>query len=166
MSKFPTIFVLSTLLTFSATACKGDSADKQEAAVVELPEASNGSPVAAQFVEFVGEGEGRGVKVKLYNHGDKKAGGYGMLLRYYKDDELLKVKPGTAFEDDSDFTSLSGNSYACEPKKNADIELDGDMLAVPAEATRAEVRVSKVDVINGGKLEKWWSQDSWRDWSE
>lgn len=150
-------------------ACGKKEEDKKAEEVKELPEASNGSPLSVELVEFVGEGEERGLKVRLYNHGDKTAAGAMLLFRYYDaGDKLLKVKPGTPFEKDNDFTSVSGGRYKCEPKKNATFELDGRMLAVPADATRVEILASKVDAIaaDGKTIEDWWSQENFADWPE
>jgi hypothetical protein len=58
------------------------------------------SPISVRFLEFTGEGE-RGLKVLLYNSGDKPAAAYQFLFRYYDaNDKLLRIKPGTPFEDD------------------------------------------------------------------
>ena len=148
--------------------CKDKGGEDKPEEVEVLDEAPNGSPVAAEFVEFSGEGEGRGMKVRLYNHGDKTAASYVLLARYYDgDDKPLKVKPGTAFEKDTDFTSLSGGRYKCEPKKNNMLDIDGKIIAVPAEAARAEVLVSKVGAVaaDGKTIEDWWAQEgSFNEW--
>lgn len=165
---------LAACLALPLAACKDKGGDKAEAgeqaAAQEIPaKPKNGAAVAAEFTEFIGEGEERGVKVHLYNFGDKTAASYSLLLRYYdKDDELLKVKPGTPFEKDTDFTSLSGKRYMVEPKAHANIELDGRMLAVPADAARAELLVSKLGALadDGKTIEDWWSQDNWSEWPE
>lgn len=144
--------------------CKDKDA-KEEAPVEVLDAASNGSPVAAKFVKFTGEGEGRGMEALLYNSGDKPAVAYFLLFRYYDaNDELLKVKPGTSFEKDTDFTSMSGNKYKCEPKKNTTLEIEG--ISVPADAVRAEILVTKVSTVgsDGNTIEDWWSQDDWNEW--
>ena len=149
--------------------CKGDTEEKAEEKIEALPEASNGSPVSAKFVEFIGEGEERGVKVLVYNNGDKTAAGMTILLRYYDaSDKLLKVKEGTPFEKDNDFTSVSGGKYKVKPNKNGRFELDGRMLGVPAAATRAEILISKADALggDGSSIEDWWSQENFSDWPE
>ncbi|NVB40524.1 hypothetical protein G6O69_21970 [Pseudenhygromyxa sp. WMMC2535] len=155
--------VFTTLVLF---ACKGEAskdakADAKAEPLPIPPKPSNGAPVAAEFVKFVGEGEGRGVELHLYNFDDKPALGYVVLARYYAGDELLEVKAGTPFASDSDFTSLAGAKYECEPKAHATVELDGRALSVPATATRAEVLVSKVDTTGGETL---WSQENWSEW--
>ena len=165
---FVAALALSLPLTLVATAgCKDKGEEKKEVKVIE--QAANGSPVAAELVEFIGEGEGRGMKVRLYNHGDKTAAAMSLLFRYYDgDDKLLKVKEGTPFEKDTDFTSVSGRSYKCKPKKNATIELEGMIVSVPAAATRAEIITTKVSSLadDGMKIEDWWSQDNFNEWPE
>lgn len=160
--------LIATLLTVPLACDKGDD-KKAEQKVEVLPKASNGSPVSAKLVEFIGEGEERGMKLELYNHGDKTAASYVFLFRYYDgDDKLLKVKPGTPFEDDTDFTSMSGNPYKVEPGKNATVEIDGILVSVPKDAARAEVLTSRVGAIaaDGNTIEDWFSQDSFSDWPE
>ena len=172
MHKLARVTLTAALLVTvpAVTGCGGDKGgDKKEEEVEVIPQAANGSPVAIKHVEFIGEGEGRGMKIKLYNHGDKTAAGMTLLFRYYDgDDKLLKVKEGTPFEKDSDFTSVSGGRYKVEPKKNAKFEIEGMMVAVPAAATRVEVITSKVDAIaaDGNTIEDWWSQENWADWPE
>ena len=166
LPKFLLAFALAPILPMG---CKGDKpAEKQEAEVKALPAPANGSPIAAEFVEFTGDGDERGMRVLLYNTGDKTAAGYFLIARYYDaDDKLLRVKVGTPFEKDTDFTSLSGGRYKCEPKKNATLDLDGMMLSVPAEAKRAEVLMTKVSAVgaDGMAIEDWWSQEG-DDWPE
>lgn len=154
------VFTMCALLACAAVACKGDSLD----AVEEIAAPSSGSPIAVKFIGFEGEGEGRGVKIKLYNHGDKKAFNYTFLLRYYDGDEALKIDTGPQAGRDLEFTSLGGHRHVCGAKANADIELSGRMLDVPKAATRAEVVVSKVQAIDGETVEDWWSQDDWMEW--
>jgi hypothetical protein len=164
IAKFPLIAALA--LTIPLGCGKQEDPPKAEEIKV-LPEAQNGSPIAVELVEFIGEGAERGLKVRLYNHGDKTGAGMMLLFRYYDaSDKLLIVKPGTPFEKDSDFTSVSGGKYSCEPKKNATFELDGRMLAVPAEATRVEVLATKVDALaaDGKTIEDWWSQENFSEW--
>lgn len=169
LARFSIIALALTLpLTMSVGCGKKDEAAKAEEVKV-LPEASNGSPIAVELVEFVGEGAERGLKIRLYNHGDKTAAGMMLLFHYYDaSDKLLIVKPGTPFEKDNDFTSVSGGSYKCEPKKNTTFELDGRMLAVPAEATRVDVIASRVDALgaDGNTIEDWWSQENFTEWPQ
>ncbi len=150
----------SILLAFLALGCGGDSNQKIP------PKPINGSPVAAEFVKFIKGKRGDGVRVHLYNFGDKTAVAYVIVFRYYDEaGNLLKVKPGTPFEKDTDFMSLSGRSYKCGAKKHATIDVD--MLNVPKEAKRAEALVTKVrSTPDGMKIEDWWSQENWSEWPE
>ena len=161
---------LALCLTLILPACGGD---KQEAKAEEAPKvevldkASNGSPVAVRFDKFVGEGEGRGIDVVVYNHGDKQAAGYILLFRYFDGaGNPLKAKAGTPFEKDSDFITMSGNHFYCEPGKNATIEVDGRSIGVPADAAKVEVVVSQVKALaaDGKTIEDWWSQEDWSTW--
>lgn len=166
MLKLAKFSIIAALALTVPLGCGKDEPAKAEEVKV-LPEASNGSPVALELIEFIGEGEGRGLKVRVYNHGDKTAAGMMMLFHYYDaSDKLLVVKPGTPFEKDSDFTSVSGGKYKCEPKKNNIYELDGPLLGVPATATRVEVIASKVDALaaDGNTIEAWWSQENFTEW--
>lgn len=165
LAKLPVALLLALALPLG---CGQKEEEKQVEAVKELPKASNGSPISAELVEFVGEGAGRGMKIRLYNHDEKKTAVAMMLLFRYKDasGKPLKVKVGTPFESDTDFTSVSGNKYKCEPKKNATLELDGRMLAVPAEAATVEILVSSVSALgaDGSAIEDWWSQEMASEW--
>jgi len=140
----------------------GDKSDaKAKPELVVLDKASNGSPVAAKFVKFNGDGEGRSVEVLLHNTGDKAAVAYTFVLRYYDaSDELLKVKVGTPFESDTDFTSMSGNKYKCPPNENQTLEMDGEILSVPAEAVRAEIFATQVRALaaDGVSIDDWFEQ--------
>lgn len=162
LAKLPVVLLLSLSLPLGCgQGAKEDEKKVEE--VKELPKASNGSPIAVELVEFVGQGAERGMKIRLYNHDDKKTAVAMMLLFRYKDasGKLLKVKVGTPFESDTDFTSVSGNKYKCEPKKNATFELDGRMLAVPAEAASVEILASSVSALgaDGSAIEDWWKQE-------
>jgi hypothetical protein len=160
-------FVLLLALTVPL-GCGAKEDDKKAEEIKELPKASNGSPISAELVEFVGEGENRGLKIRLYNHDESKAVVGMMLLFRFKDasGQLLKVKVGTPFESDHDFTSVSGKKFQCDPKKNSTFELDGDMLAVPAEAASAEILVSSARSLaaDGQTIEDWWSQENFSEW--
>jgi hypothetical protein len=158
------LFGLPPLLigTTSISGCsdKPDAQAKPE--LVVLDKAKNGSPVAVKFVKFGGEGEGRSVEALLHNTGDKSAVGYTFVLRYYDaSDKLLKVKVGTPFESDTDFTSMSGNKYKCPPNENQTLEMDGDILSVPAEAVRAEIVATQVRALaaDGVSIDDWFSQE-------
>jgi hypothetical protein len=165
--KLPIALLLALALPLG---CGSKEGDKKAEEVKELPKAINESPISAELVEFIGEGAERGMKVRLYNHDESKSLAGMVLLFRYKDasGNPLKVKVGTPFEDDTDFISLSGYSYKCEPKKNVTFELEGPMLAVPAEATTAEILVSQARALaaDGKTIEDWWSQENWSEWPE
>lgn len=167
----PKVWALFATLTLATVpGCddkKEDTPAKEEVKV--LDKASNGSPVSAEFIEFIGEGEERGLKIRLYNHGDKKAVGYMLLFKFYDaDDKVMKVKPGTPFEKEHAFTSMSGMSFGCDPKKNTVLDVRGTMLGVPTDAKRAEVLISKVDTVGEGlATETWFEQEGgFSDWPE
>ena len=167
---------LTSLLLISLTlGCKEDS--KSEAAVVEnvvdqpiepvkdepLPKAINGAPLSAEFVEFTGDGLTRRVKTTLYNHGPKTAGGYVLLVRYFDSNgELLRVRPGSAFESFSAFMSYSGAAFTILAKKRTTIEIEN--VHVPDKAYRAEVIATKVDAIESGNNIHWFTQPRWSAW--
>jgi hypothetical protein len=163
--KLPFALLLALALPLG---CGAKEEEKQAEAVKELPKAINGSPLSVELVEFVGEAPERGMKVRVYNHDEGKTAVAMMLLFRYKDagGNLLKVKVGTPFEDDTDFTSVSGKKYSCEPKKNGTFELDGRMLAVPAEAASVEILASSVRSLaaDGVSIEDWWSQENFSEW--
>lgn len=169
LTKFSTLILIAGLTLSGPIACKGKDADssKAQAEVKVLEPASNGSPISVEFVKFQGEGEDRGMEILLYNTSDKTAAAYMFLFRYYDaNDKLLEVKPGTAFASDTDFTSMSGGKYKCEPKTNATLEVDGRALAIPAEAVRVDVLASQVRALasDGSTIEDWWSQDNFNKW--
>lgn len=166
LTKLARSLVLASLVFVAPLGCTKEVEDKP-AEVKVLAAASNGSPIAVEFVAFQGEGEGRSMDVLLYNSGDKSAVAYFFLFRYYDaSDKLLKVKVGTPFESDHGFTSMSGNKYKCEPKQNATLEIDGMLADVPAEAVRAEVLATQVRALaaDGVLIEDWWSQDNFGEW--
>lgn len=166
-SRLSTVPVLACLaLAVPLMACDKKE-DKAEEEIVKLDKASNGAPVSIEVYEFIGEGEERGMKVRLYNWGDKASAGGTILFRYFDTEgKPLKVKPGTAFEKDTDFTSVSGGKYGCKPGENATFEIDGRMVSVPPEAVRAEALMSKVSAIaaDGNTIEDWFSQDDFTEW--
>ena len=162
-------FVLATLALVAPLPGCGKDETKAEKPVEVLDKASNGSPVAVKFVKFTGEGEERGMEVLLYNSGEKTAVAYNFLFRYYDaNDTLLKAKAGTPFESDTDFTSMSGNRYKCEPGKNQTLDIEGMIVAVPTDAVRAEILASSVRALaaDGVSIEDWWSQENWSEWPQ
>jgi hypothetical protein len=163
LAKLAQTLLLASLI--STLGC-GKEESKDPPPVEVLPAAVNGSPISVKFLEFTGEGE-RGMKVLLYNSGDKKAAAYHFLFRYYDaNDKPLRVKVGTPFEDDHAFTSMSGGRYMCEPKQNVTLEIDGILADVPPEAVRAEIVASMVQTVSsdGTTIEEWWSQENWGEW--
>jgi hypothetical protein len=168
-ARFASHGLLAMLLALSLPlGCGAKDDDKKAEEIKELPKAINGSPISAELVEFTGEGPERGMKIRVYNHDESKTAVAYMLLFHYKDasGNLLKVKVGTPFESDTDFTSVSGFKFKAEPKKNGTFELDGPMLAVPAEAASAEILVSSVRSLNadGTTIDDWWSQENFGEW--
>ncbi len=163
--KLPVALLLALTLPLG---CGPKEEEKKAEEVKELPKANNDSPVSAELVEFTGEGAERGMKVRVYNHDESKTAVAYMLLFRYKDaaGNVLKVKPGTPFESDTDFTSLSGNKFKAEPKKNGTFEIDGMMVAVPADAATVEILASSVRSLaaDGKTIEDWWSQENFREW--
>lgn len=163
--KLPMVILLAFALPLG---CGGKEDEKKVEEIKELPKAINGSPISAELVEFTGEGEERGMKVRLYNHDESKTLVGMVLLFRYKDasGNPLKVKVGTPFEDDTDFTSLSGMRFKCEPKKNAVFEVEGGIVGVPKDAASAEILVSTARSLaaDGVTIEDWWSQENFSEW--
>ena len=128
-----------------------------------LPKAINGAPLSAEFIEFTGDGLTRRVKTTLYNHGPKTAGGYVLLVRYFDSNgELLRVRPGSAFESFSAFMSYSGAAFTIPAEKRTTIEIEN--VHVPDKAHRAEVIATKVDAIESGNNVYWFTQPRWSAW--
>ncbi len=154
-SKLPLIaLALSASL---ALACKSDKASGPPPAVP-----AHGSPLSADFVKFVDGDDRRAVEVRLYNHGDVAARTYMILAKYMdKDGATMKVKAGTPFEKDHDFTSMSGGRYTVEPKKSKTLTVD--MLSIPADAVSAEFAITKVDGPDNKNI---WQMERWSDWPE
>jgi len=100
------------------------------------PRPATGAPLAFE-VQQVTPGDRGSIKVKAYNFADKTIAGYGVLMRYTdKSGQRVKVKAGTPFEKEFDFTSVSGRSFACKPKSWCSFELDRP--EIPAAAAKAE----------------------------
>jgi hypothetical protein len=121
----------------------------------------SGSPVAC-VVDKIGPDS---VDISAYNFADKPTAQYMFLIQYKdKDGNVLKVKPGTPFEDDHEFMSMSGRSFMIQPKAWATMTID--MLEPPAGAASAEVIASKVGVVvDGQKIEDYWElEGGWSDW--
>lgn len=172
MRRWPAAVLACSLLL--ACDSKNDPSDEANAEPArEIPaKPAHGSPIAAEFDGFTGEdgGDGeRGVKIHLYNFGDKPAVHYTLVARYFDaSNTLLKVQRGTPFEKDTAFTSMAGNKYRCKPKGHLELELDGPMMQVPAEATHAELRITSVGTLgaDGMTIEEWWKKGRFGDWPE
>lgn len=150
---FCALFLLS-----SVPGCdkKGDE-ESEEEKMEPLPEAPNGSPLAVEFVSL----EGNDIDARVFNHGEDRPTGYVILARYYDSDgNLLKVKPGTNFEAENDFTSVSGGKYGMDSGEGK--ELTFTMMEIPEGAASAQLLISKVD----GKSGELFSQDDWGQWPE
>lgn len=101
-----------------------------------------GAPVAV-VVDKVGEDS---IDVSIYNFADKPVAMYWFLIRFKdKDGKVLKYKPGTPFEDDNTFTTMSGNKYKTNAKSWSHFEID--MLEIPEGTASAEVLVRSVHAI-------------------
>lgn len=154
--------VLLALAAFTLVACGGDGKSRP------APEPPwTGAPVAV-VVDQVTPPET--LQVSLYNFSDKKTATYMLLFRYYdKDGNLLKVQPGTSFEKDHDFMSVSGRSYVAPSKGWVSFELDH--MNVPANAVRAEGVVGSVTAVgpDGLHMEEnpmFELEDGWMHWPE
>ena len=159
MGKLLTLSVLSSTLLFAACGDKKGGAKQNE-----LTQQANGSPVSAEFIEFTGEGNKRKNKIHLQNFGEKKAGGYMLLMKYLDESgNAIVLKKGTPFEKEYDFTGLSGNKYSVDAKSHATIEIAG-MVLPPDNAKDVELIFTRVDTIEAGKIVKWWSADVTMEW--
>ena len=165
------ILMLLTALTLVA-ACgksndgKSGGADKASA---PAPKAKpvNGAPIAVEFDTIDRSGKRPMVHVKAYNFGDKKSAGYVFVAKFFdKDGKLLKNKPGTPFEKDHAFTSMSGGmKNVCAPKTWCNLKVW--FPDPPEKAKKAELFVTKVDALaaDGQKIEEWWQQEEgFSDW--
>jgi hypothetical protein len=142
------IGVLSAAFALAAGCGKGE---EKGAAKAPPEKPYTGAPVAFVVTRVAPDG----LDVDVYNFSDKKVAQYGILMRYYDaSGQVLKVKPGTAFEKDHDFWSMSGRKFAVEPKSWASFRIDH--LEVPAGAVKAEVLASRVTALaaDGVKFEE------------
>ncbi len=138
---------LPLLLAGLLFACGGSKSD--EAPPAKPP---TGAPFAAQATSLKPGGDMDGeAEVKANNFSDKKVVSYTLLFRY-KDasGKVLKVKPGTPFEKEHDFMSLSGNKYACEAKSWCTVKVS--MLSIPADAKTADVVAARLGDADGKEL--------------
>src|ERR1044072_3449531 len=82
------------------------------------PQPSTGAPIAYEAKTFKAGDDRKGsVDLKAYNFADKDIGSHWLLFRFHDaSGAVLKVQPGTPFEKDFDFMSLSGGRYTCAKK--------------------------------------------------
>jgi hypothetical protein len=132
--------VLAFVLGFLVAACGKKASNDPPPA-----KPSTGAPIAFEAKSFKpGADRGGYVDVKAYNFSDKKIGQYWLLFRYSDaSGNVLKVKPGTPFEKDHDFMSLSGNRFACAPKSWCSFKVDN--LDVPEKTAKVEVLAKSVN---------------------
>ncbi|HEX5062546.1 MAG TPA: hypothetical protein VFV99_24405 [Kofleriaceae bacterium] len=112
---------------------------------------ATGAPIAFEAKSFKTNGKSRGgtVEVKAYNFSDKKLAQYWLLFRYTDaTGNVLKVKQGTPFEKDTDFMTLSGNRFKCEPKSWCAFKIDN--LEVPEKTAKVEVLARSVTALKDG----------------
>ena len=84
--------------------------------------------------------------VSVYNFADRAVVMYWFLIRYKDaDGEVMKIKPGTAFESETEHMSVSGNKYKTNPNSWSSLEIS--MLDVPEDAKTAEVIVKSVSAM-------------------
>lgn len=115
-----------------------------------------GAPVGCVFDRFAEEG----VITRCYNFSDRTTASYQFVVQYKdKDGKVVNAKPGTAFEKEFDFMSMSGRRYSIEPRSWTEIEID--MLEVPAGAASAEVMVTRVGAVapDGMTIEDLWEYE-------
>lgn len=137
------------VLGFVLAACGGKKASN------EPPPAqpATGAPIALEAKSFKTGGDRSGlVEIKAYNFSDKKLASYWLLFRYTDAaGTVLKVKPGTPFEKDHDFMTLSGNRFACEPKSWCSFKVPN--LDVPDNTAKVEVLAKQVNAVVDGNIE-------------
>ena len=160
MSRLLAAFALALSLPTAACSSSGSGGGAPPA------KPATGAPLAFT-VQKVTPGERGSLAVKAYNFSDKTIAGYGIMMRYAdKSGQRLKVKPGTPFEKEFDFWSMSGRSYACKPKRWCSFELDH--LEIPAQAATAEVIASSLRALgsDGASFEEpdLWNLEHRMEW--
>lgn len=138
------------VLGFLIAACGGKKASNEP----PPPPPATGAPIALEAKSFKpGTNRNGSVEVKAYNFSDKRVAHYWLLFRYTDaTGNVLKVKPGTAFEKDHDFMTLSGNRFTCEPKSWCGFHIDH--LYVPDNTAKVEVLAKSVTAVDSnGKHE-------------
>jgi hypothetical protein len=111
------------------------------------PPAINGAPITFVAKSLKPGGDmGGTAELKAYNFSDKTFAQFMVVLRYHdKSGAVLKVKPGTPFEKETDFMSVSGKKYSCAPKSWCEMKLDH--LSIPDNAATAEVIATNVGAL-------------------
>ena len=117
------------------------------------PQPSTGAPIAFEAKSFKPGADRKGqVDLKAYNFSDQQIASYWLLFRYTDaSGAVLKVQPGTPFEKDYDFMSLTGGRYVCNPKRWCNVTVKN--LNVPDQTAKVEVLARSVRVIKDGKVE-------------
>ncbi len=107
-----------------------------------------GAPVAVEVTK-INKGS---VDVDVYNFADRPIVSYWFLVRYKDaDGKVMMVQPGTSFEKDHEFMTMSGNKYKTGPNSWSSMRID--MLEVPEGAKTAEVIVRSVSAASAdGKM--------------
>lgn len=136
-------YVLGFVLGIVVAACGGKKASNEP----PPPQPVTGAPIAFEAKSFkAGKDREGSVNVKAYNFSDKKIAQYWLLFRYTDaSGKVLKVKQGTPFEKDTDFMTLSGNRFKCEPKSWCSFKIDN--LEVPAQTAKVEVLARSVTAL-------------------
>jgi hypothetical protein len=137
------------VLGFLIAACGGKKASNEP----PPPAPATGAPIALEAKSFkVGGDRSGSVELRAYNFSDKKVASYWLLFRYTDGaGNVLKVKPGTAFEKDHDFMTISGNRFACEPKSWCSFKVQN--LDVPDKTAKVEVLAKQVTAVAGDTFE-------------
>ena len=135
------------VLGFVLAACGGKKSNEPPPA-----QPSTGAPIAFEAKSFKAGDERKGsIDVKAYNFSDQKLAQYWLLFRYHDaSGAVLKVQPGTPFEKDFDFMSLSGGRYSCDPKSWCSFTIKN--LNVPANTAKVDVLARSVSAIKDGKI--------------
>ena len=148
----PAIRALALALALIAVAACG----KKESGPPPPEPPFHGAPVGCVFDKFAEEG----VVTRCYNFSDKSTASYQFVVQYKdKDGKVVNAKPGTSFEKEFDFMSLSGRRFIIKPKQWHTIEID--MLEVPPGAATADVMVTRVGAVapDGMKIEDLWEYE-------
>ena len=143
-------------LAFAAVVFVVAACGSKEASKPPPEQPFTGAPVAFVVDSLLKDG----VKGRAYNFSDKTIASYQFVIQYKdKDGKVLKVKPGTPFEKELDFMSMSGRKHSVKPKSWVEIEID--MLEVPEGAASAEVMVTRLGAVaaDGNRIEDLWEYE-------